>query len=188
MLLFSATSIESSIFNTLLVWSIQVCVNTMPSRKDINSILRESADSAPKSIAFGAHHSTLRTSLKSGKHSRQQPILTSARPRCPSPDSVQRGCRNTQIDRSYSPNWAGMSKVKGLWQCNGKKTQWAIFFKDCEEKARNSRVLVLAFSSAFSSKNIKWHNWIWHCWNRTETMTHSCWTVNILVGLTSWSL
>ena len=57
---------KSRAFVTLLVWSIQVCVNTMPRRKDISNDLREAIVAAHQfgkgykdiSKFFGVHHST----------------------------------------------------------------------------------------------------------------------------------
>ena len=59
---------KSRSFGSLLVWSIQVCVNTMPRRKDISNNLREETVAAHQSgkgyktisKLFGVHHSAER--------------------------------------------------------------------------------------------------------------------------------
>jgi len=61
-------TLQNICFCTFLVWSIQVCVNTMPRRKDISSDLTEAFDVAHQSgIGYeviykqsGVHHSTMR--------------------------------------------------------------------------------------------------------------------------------
>ena len=77
----SSVSVSNSSFVSLLVWSIQVCVNTMPRRKDISNDLREAIVAAHRSEKgykdisklFRVRHSTERLFPK-GKHSRQLSI------------------------------------------------------------------------------------------------------------------
>jgi len=59
------TSIKAGVFVSLLGWSIQVCVNTMPRRKDISNDLREAviaAHQSGKTISklFGVPHFTMK--------------------------------------------------------------------------------------------------------------------------------
>jgi len=58
------TSLKAEVFGCLLIWTIQVCINTMPMRKDID--IREAINAAHqsgkgyKTKLFEVHHSTKR--------------------------------------------------------------------------------------------------------------------------------